>query len=87
MRSDGENSLISYARACVSIHLQAHARKLERPFRGVECVLCEDGITAMIYVPADPEWIAASFVLPARIEESEFDPQPYLEGFERCESE
>lgn len=77
-----QESLASYAAACLSIYLKAYDRALLLPLRGVEAVLCEDGITVMLSVPAGDEWIMASFELPAKIEEKNFAPAKYIEGFE-----
>jgi hypothetical protein len=75
-------STASYAGACLSIYLQALDRGMQLPLRDVQCVLCEDGLTAMLEVPAGDGWIMANFELPEKTDEAGFDPRPYLEGFE-----
>jgi hypothetical protein len=74
-------SLASYTGACLSVYLQALDRGMKLPLRGAECVLCEDGLTVMIEVPAGDDWIMASFELPEEIDDAAFDPRPYVQGF------
>jgi hypothetical protein len=78
-------SIASYAGACLSIYLQALDRGMQLPLRGVQCVLCEDGLTAVLEVDVDENIsIMASFALPEQVDDAGFDPRPYLEGFENA---
>ena len=76
-----ERSLASYAAACLSLAFQALDRGIS--LRDATCTLCEDGLTVLLEVPVgDDESIGASFQLPNRVYEENFDARPYLAGFQ-----
>jgi hypothetical protein len=74
--------LASYAAAVLSLCLQALAHGIALPLRGVECVLCEDGLRVSLFISDGAQgWLFASFELDQKTNEDAFDPSQYIEAF------
>lgn len=75
--------MASYAGACLSLRLQAIMHGVE--LGNVDATLCEDGRTVVL--SAHDLEIRACFDLAEQTNEADFDPTPYVEGFNKQEDD